>query len=557
MKKAKINVLAVFACPTGTDRLYLDREERVIREAIELSQNSDNINLHTCPAATIRDLDRALLNETFQIVHIAGHGSYQGLILANETGGRFLVNQPALAELLQEYNSSIQCVILNACYSITQGSLLSRTVPFTIVMDAALNDQAAISFSRGFYDAICAGKSVEFAFRAGCRSIKFHFSHTTKLPLLLKQEENPFERDIDIKLDEPEEMPESFYFKEEKALVGIALDLSGSMRASIQNNTKEQISRLESIRQSLDELIKTAQKSIREGRARNEKGGIDMFIYGFGLKTMAVCDLLSLIKAGQQVISKDVIEEFKQRYRQEKQEKYKGYAGLGNLLQQVGLSSQVNIVKDIAQHQAERTIRKRILWEQEEAILQQLRRIGNTTLSIDEVSDLWGNSEDILSSAGHFIYGNTSIVEALTTIEHRFEQEIAARDKGTRLILFLVSDGIYPNTVPLSLAASLRAMGITIFSCFVTDKDSSSPRELLHDPKPEWESGARMMFEMASFLEDNTEIESFLLRKGWTIYPRPKLFVQVNHSDVLKEFIRVILGELEDTELNHTLPRGW
>lgn len=104
---------------------------------------------------------------------------------------------------------------------------------------------------------------------------------------------------------------ERLHFEEVKALVGFAIDLSGSMNENIRNNTGGQISKLEGFRQSLDKLIKTAQRGIRENRNNHVQTSIGMFAYGFGLRTNVsnVCDLLSLIKIGKQVITKEEIEE--------------------------------------------------------------------------------------------------------------------------------------------------------------------------------------------------------------------------------------------------------
>jgi nucleoside phosphorylase len=555
--QSKTHVLAVFANPPGTSRLRLDTEERVIREAIRMSRNSDSIVLTTCPAATIRDLSWTLLNDTFQVIHIAGHGSGNGLILANDTGGLFLVDQSTLADLFQEYRSSIQCVVLNACYSFTQGSLISNVVPCTIAMDNALNDHAAIKFSEGFYDALAAGKPIEHAFREGNRRIKFHMPDTSVLPQLLKQGEVPIAPTTIVNRDSSIEVFESFHFKDTKAIVGVALDLSGSMKKSIVNHTGEHISRLESVRQSLSELTKAARRGIRQNRVRDEQSPIDMFVYGFGLRTTGIYDLLSLIKASRQVITKEVIEAHTQRYEQEARDKYQGYAGLGDLAKRFGFSNQVDQAKGLFASYAQATIRRRIWNELKAEVETQAQQIGDTTLPIEEVAELWGKSADMLGNAEDLLFGSTPIAEVLTSIITRFERELLIRNKNTKPILLLISDGKYAHIDPLPLAERLHAMGVTILSCLITDKDVANPRELLHDPPAEWDQDARVMFEMASPLDEDTQIERFLLHKGWTIYPHPRLFVQVNHSDVLKEFVRVALSQVEDSADVTALPRGW
>ena len=167
----KTKVLLVFANPNFTTPLQLGREARAIREAIKLSRYRDNIELIVREAATIHDVRRALLEEEPRIVHFSGHGSNQGLMLEDESGTAYIVPQEALAELLKAYSPPLQCVILNACYSTSQGQLVSLGVPFTIAMDGPISDKAAIEFARGFYDAIGASKQIDRAYKEGVMTV--------------------------------------------------------------------------------------------------------------------------------------------------------------------------------------------------------------------------------------------------------------------------------------------------------------------------------------------------------------------------------------------------
>lgn len=560
MPRSIINVLVVFSNPHGTDPLRLQTEERVIRESIALSQNRKNITLTTCPAATIHDLSRALLNGSFQVIQISGHGSGSGLILETEQGGQYLVHEPTLAELFQEYSSTTQCVILNACYSISQGSLISLGIPYTIAMEDALNDEAAIEFSRGFYDALGAGKSVDFAYREGRRRIKFAFPHTpaSRLPRLILQGESlPLERRHQPRRGRSASFPKRSYFKEERVLLGLAVDLSGSMVESIRNETGGHISRLASVRQSFNELIQDAYKSIRASRAKHIETSIDVFVFGFGLRTNPVCDLLSLIRASRQVITKQVVEELTQEYRRKHQSKYRGYEGAGDLVRQLGLGGVASYVEGIAKSYTKAAVRKYIWHKVKGAVEEELVKIGDTTLSIEEAAELWEGSEDILSNAEELLFGDTPVTEVLATVTERFEKELRHRKKDTRPILLIVSDGKYSTGDTSPVIKKLRALGVTVISCVVTERDILNPRTLLNTHVSGWEQGTKLLFDMASTLEDGSEVKRFLLQKGWVVYPDAKLFVQANHSDILEEFVGVTLSLLEKPEVMQSLPRGW
>lgn len=161
----KVKVLFVCANPDRTDRLRLDREARALREAIDLSDHRDDIELIVREAATVHDLRRALLKETPSIVHFSGHGTSKGIVLENESGNPQVVSQEALAKLFKMFSPPLLCVLLNACYSSSQGELVSLGVPFTVVMDGPVFDKACIEFSRGFYDAIGALAGIERAYQ--------------------------------------------------------------------------------------------------------------------------------------------------------------------------------------------------------------------------------------------------------------------------------------------------------------------------------------------------------------------------------------------------------
>lgn len=167
-----IRILAIFANPRGSDPLRLGTEDRVIHECLKLSKHRDSIILDVLHAATVHDVRRALLEEDYRIVHFSGHGTGSGLAFENEIGQVQVVPPVALAEFLSAYSPPIECVILNACYTDVQGQLVSSGVPYTIAMTGAISDEGATEFTRGFYDAIGAGKDVEFAYEEGCRTIK-------------------------------------------------------------------------------------------------------------------------------------------------------------------------------------------------------------------------------------------------------------------------------------------------------------------------------------------------------------------------------------------------
>lgn len=71
---------------------------------------------------------------------------------------------------------------------------------------------------------------------------------------------------------------------EDGLLLGIVLDLSGSMRTSIQNKRHEQISRVESLAQAFRRVVEDG-NVLLQGMAEEKVQALRMFIYGFGFQS--------------------------------------------------------------------------------------------------------------------------------------------------------------------------------------------------------------------------------------------------------------------------------
>jgi NTP pyrophosphatase (non-canonical NTP hydrolase) len=160
----KTKILLVLSNPIGSKRLDLGREDRVIREAIALGKVRESVSVETRNAATTDDLRRALLNGDYQILHFSGHGNLDSLLFTNEMGKKAVAPIEAIHSILGQH-PTVRCLILNACDSML--SLTKAMADYTIGMDSTVGDDASIEFSRGFYDAIAAGRSIEYSINEG------------------------------------------------------------------------------------------------------------------------------------------------------------------------------------------------------------------------------------------------------------------------------------------------------------------------------------------------------------------------------------------------------
>lgn len=187
-KNPKKRILILSANPKLTSKLRLDKEVSEIDKALQRAQKRDRFELIQRWAVTPRELQRAILEETPEIVHFSGHGvGEEGLAFENEIGQVQLVNGDALAGLFKLFADHVKCVVLNACYSEIQAQVIKQHIDYVIGMNQPIGDRAAIEFAVGFYDALGADKDYEFAYEFGCSSIPLAGLQEADTPVLKKK----------------------------------------------------------------------------------------------------------------------------------------------------------------------------------------------------------------------------------------------------------------------------------------------------------------------------------------------------------------------------------
>lgn len=172
-----MNILLAFAQPERSVTLGLGREHDAIVEAIKRGRCRDGIFVQPVQAMTVDALRRALLERRYHLVHIGGHGTDDGKVLAETAeGGKHPIPAQALADLLGRYGESLECVTLNECFSADEAALIALAgVPVVIGMRNAIYDGDAREFSKGFFDTIAAGRDPEAAYEQGREAVKLAF----------------------------------------------------------------------------------------------------------------------------------------------------------------------------------------------------------------------------------------------------------------------------------------------------------------------------------------------------------------------------------------------
>ena len=179
-------ILILTANPIDTEKLSLDQEVREIQQGLERAKWREQFQILSSWATRPKDLRRTLLDYEPQIVHFSGHGQgAHGLILQDDEGHAKPVAARALARLFKLFEQTIECVLLNACYSETQAHAIHQHIGYVVGMNQAIGDLAAIKFAVGFYDALGAGRGYQEAYEFGCSALDLEDLGIASAPVLL------------------------------------------------------------------------------------------------------------------------------------------------------------------------------------------------------------------------------------------------------------------------------------------------------------------------------------------------------------------------------------
>lgn len=186
---SEVNVILFLAAdPSDTTRIRFGEELREIQEKLQLSKLRERFELHQRMSVRPSDITQALLDVNPHIVHFSGHCTDTGsLCFENQHGQTHLVEPKVLAVVFKQFSSSVNCVLLNTCYSDILANAIGKHVKYVIGTKQAIDDATAIAFTVGFYQALGAGYEIEEAYNLGCAQIGLESVSEYLMPVLIKK----------------------------------------------------------------------------------------------------------------------------------------------------------------------------------------------------------------------------------------------------------------------------------------------------------------------------------------------------------------------------------
>ena len=182
-----------------------------MKEALRKSRNHDRIEVNQLGAVRTGDFLAELLEYKPRIVHFSGHGKSAslalgtqgvqlpentdftslefleartratskkkskdrklsnsqagGLVFEDENGLGKVIPADEVASFFERRENSVECVVLNSCFSEETAKKINKHVRYVIGMNQEIPDDDAIRFSKYFYLSLGAGNTIESAFK--------------------------------------------------------------------------------------------------------------------------------------------------------------------------------------------------------------------------------------------------------------------------------------------------------------------------------------------------------------------------------------------------------
>lgn len=275
-------------------------------------------------------------------------------------------------------------------------------------------------------------------------------------------------------------------------LVALAIDVSGSMQSAIQTRGGLDSNRLQAV---MDSLKHISGASATQGDAAGWDtilASVKTFAYGFGF-TDRVADFAPL-------------------------------ASLASRFLNVSLPSAPSRV-------FKGPVRDLI----------EIGGLGDKAVRLDEIGRQWDQIESRLWEQRFDLFGDTPMQRGMQIVKDRLQREFRGFPGIPRSALIIVSDGESTDGSPIAACRSIQGLGTTVVGAYLTSSDIAEPKRLYADPIENWPQWAKTLFEMTSAVGEDGAALGLLNAKGWDATFRSRLFVQINQSQIMAEFIESVV----------------
>lgn len=185
-------ILLFWSSPTDRDNLRLVEEENLIADFINKT-DSDEFEFNSRGGAKVADFWDMVMKQEPKLVHISGHGTENNEVCFEDNEGyEEKIDIHNIIDYLNDFES-LECLILNACYSSKNIDEDRIKFNYLIGMNKEIPNDTAHLFSNSFYSALLKNKGVRNAFKLALGRIKLSHREESKIPKLFEK--------VKVKLD--------------------------------------------------------------------------------------------------------------------------------------------------------------------------------------------------------------------------------------------------------------------------------------------------------------------------------------------------------------------
>jgi outer membrane protein assembly factor BamD (BamD/ComL family) len=174
-----LSMLVMISRPSDHQTLGVEREQANLQSALGELVKAGMLTMTFVEKATLPALADSLLRGRYHVFHYIGHGGFDersqdGVLVLEDEGGRSCLTSGERLAVLLGNHPTLRLVLLNTCEGARTSSddpfagtatALVRTggLPAVVAMQSTITDEAAITFTRGFYTALSVGRPVDSA----------------------------------------------------------------------------------------------------------------------------------------------------------------------------------------------------------------------------------------------------------------------------------------------------------------------------------------------------------------------------------------------------------
>ena len=160
------------------------------------------------------------------------------------------------------------------------------------------------------------------------------------------------------------------------------------------------------------------------------------------------------------------------------------------------------------------------------------------------------NNISIIDLFENIIYGKTPLYSSCKKAFEIFEN-----NDSKNKILFIISDGLLTDTNNIILPQNeirqkINQLEIITICIYLNSSSKLNNKTFYNEIQPNFESGAKFLFDISSELNYHNSIIKFFIKKNWNIPLNGvcNLFVEINNSEDLNQFINLVNEALNYNE---------